>query len=183
MSRGFGHLALAVAVGALAACGSKDGADEGPKPVEEVKQEAAKLERPEPGEYRQTVDILEMDIPGMPKQAAEQMKSAMKASQQNTFCLSKEDADKGYRDMFRDMGKGKECSFSRFDVDGGRLDAQMNCQSQQQGKMTMVLNGTVTTQGSDVTVAMDMSGQPAPMSTMKMKMHLTTTRVGECKAN
>ena len=111
------------------------------------------------------------------------MKSAMKASQQTTFCLSKEDADKGYRDMFRDMGKGKECSYSKFDVDGGRLDAQMDCQSQQQGKMTMALNGTVTTQGSDVTVAMDMSGQPAPTPTMKMKMHLTTTRVGECKAS
>ncbi|HUD28632.1 MAG TPA: DUF3617 domain-containing protein [Novosphingobium sp.] len=176
---GFAALALALA---LAGCGSKDEAGDGaPKSTEQVKQEAAKLVRPEPGEYRQVVEITRMEVPGMPAEAAEQMKSAMKATQEGTFCLTKADADRGFKDMFNDVGKGNQCTYSRFDVDGGTLDAQMECQSQQQGKATMKMNGTVSEQGSDITVAMDTTGGPPPMGTMKMTMHMTTTRLGDCK--
>lgn len=182
-----GPLTLALAL-ALAGCGSKDDAAKGgaandgaPKSAEQVKQEAAKLDRPEPGEYRQVTEITGLEVPGMPKEMAEQMKSAVKASQEGTFCLTQADADKGFKDMFNDIGKGNQCTYSKFDVDGGNLDAQMECQSQQQGKAVMKLKGTVTDKGSDVTVAMDTTGGPPPMGTMKMTMHMTTTRLGDCK--
>lgn len=173
-------LILAVGIGALAACGPKS---DGPKDVEEVKEEAAKLQTPEPGQYRQTMEMTEFEVPGMSKEAAEQMKSMMKASQVSTFCLTKADAEKGFRDMFKDIGKDQQCSYSKFDVDGGTLDAQMDCQAKGQGKAAMKLNGTVTRTGSDVTVAMDMTGQPAPMQSMKMTMHVASQRLGECTAS
>ncbi|MEE4454525.1 DUF3617 domain-containing protein [Novosphingobium resinovorum] len=167
---------------ALAGCGSKEDASDGAtRSVEDVQKEAAKLDTPEAGEYRQVVEITRFEVPGMPKEAAEQMKTMMTAGQQSTICLTKEDAEKGYRDMFRNVGKGDQCSYSKFDVDGGRLDAQMDCQSPQQGKAVMKLNGTVRNDGSDVTVDMDMTGGQAPMRSMKMTMHLTTTRLGDCK--
>ncbi|WP_232493033.1 DUF3617 domain-containing protein [Novosphingobium kaempferiae] len=177
-----GRIMIAAAAAlALAACGSKDDtAAEGPKSAEAVKQEAAKLETPDPGEYKQTVEITRFEVPGMPKEAADQMKAMMTAKQESTLCLTKADAEKGYRDMFKGVGKGNECSYSKFDVDGGRLDAQMDCQSAQEGKAVMKLKGTVSRDGSDVTVDMDTSGGTAPMGTMKMTMHLTTTRLGEC---
>jgi len=177
-----GPLALALAL-AIAGCGSKDTAKDGePKSAKEVQQEAAKLVRPEPGEYRQVMEIKSFDVPGMPKEAAEQMKGMMKAAQEGTFCLTKADADRGFKDMFNEVGKGNQCTYSKFDVDGGALDAQMECQSQQQGKAVMKMTGTVTAEGSDVTVAMDTTGGPPPMSKMKMTMHMTTTRLGDCKA-
>lgn len=177
MIAGFAAAAL------LAGCGGKDDAG-APKSQEEVKQEAAQLERPEPGEYRQVIEITKLEVPGMPAQAAQQMKAAMQSAKETTFCLTPADAEKGFRDMFKDIGRGKECSYSTFDVSGGRITAQMDCKAEpgsaEQGSMTMKLAGTVTSQGSDVTVDMDMKGQPAPMPSMTMAMHLTTKRLGEC---
>ena len=174
--------AAGLAALALAGCGSKDGRKDGtPRSIEDVKQEAAKLDKPLPGEYRQVMEITGLEVPGMPKDAADQMKAAMKAAQEGTFCLTKADADKGFKDMFNDVGKGNRCTYSRFDVEGGTLDAQMECRSQQQGKAVMKMKGTVGEKGSDVTVAMDTTGGPPPMGTMKMTMHMTTTRLGDCK--
>lgn len=192
MKAGFRIMATAgaaLAALALAGCGSKDDAGKGePKSVEEVKQEAAKLEKPEPGEYRQDVQITKFEIPGLPAQAAEQMKAAMETTQKGTFCLTQADADKGFKDMFNNVGKGNQCTYSKFDVDGGTLDAQMECKSppqgaQQVGTAAIKLNGTVNAKGSDVTVAMDMNGGPPPMGTMKMTMHMVTTRLGDCKGS
>lgn len=180
----FGIMATAaIGVLALAGCGSKeeDAGQGGPKSAAQVREEAGKLERPEPGEYRQQVEITSLEVPGMPASAAEQMKSAMKATQDGTFCLTKADAERGYEDMFNGIGKGNHCSHSKFDVDGGQLDAQMECQSQQQGKAVMKVKGTVAKDGSNVTVVMDTTGGPPPITTMKMTMQLTTTRLGDCK--
>lgn len=173
-------LGFAGAMLSLGGCGSKEEAS-GPKSMEEVKQEAAQLERPEPGQYKQTVEITRLEVPGMPKEAAEQMKAMMTASQESVICLTKEDTDKGYRDMFKDVGKGNQCSYSRFDVDGGKLDAQMDCASAQEGTATMKINGSVSPGGSDVTIDMDVKGGQQPMGNMKMTMHMTTQRVGDCK--
>ncbi|MFT4053540.1 MAG: DUF3617 domain-containing protein [Novosphingobium sp.] len=178
-----GSIMIAVAGAlALAGCGSKDdeGAGGAAKSVEEVKQEAAKLDTPQPGQYRQTVEITRLEMPGMPKAAADQMKTMIAAKQDSTICLTRADAEKGYRDMFRGVGKGNECAYSKFDVDGGRLDARMDCQSADAGKSTMLLKGTVRRDGSDVTVDMDTTGGPEPTGSMKMTMHLTTTRLGDC---
>ncbi|MFC0683389.1 DUF3617 domain-containing protein [Novosphingobium clariflavum] len=169
----------------LAACSSKEPKSGEPKSMDEVKEEAAQLQRPKPGQYMQKVEITKMDVPGMPSEAAEQMKTMMAKGQVNQFCLTQAEADKGYRDMFDGIGRGRECSYSRFEVDGGKLDAQMDCKSSgqgadNQGTATIKLAGTVGEQGSDVTVDMDMSGGPAPMGQMKMAMHMTTQRVGDC---
>lgn len=173
-------LGFAGAVLSVGACGSKE-EDSKPKSMEEVKQEAAKLDRPEPGQYKQTIEITRLDVPGMPKEAAEQMKAMMTASQESLICLTKADTEKGFRDMFKGMGKGNQCSYSRFNVDGGKIDAQMDCASPQEGTATMKINGTVTPGGSDVTIDMDTKGGQQPMSNMKMTMHMTSERVGDCK--
>ncbi|QDK34706.1 MULTISPECIES: DUF3617 domain-containing protein [Sphingomonadaceae] len=165
---------------ALAACGSKEQKSGEPKTMDEVKEEAAQLQRPRPGQYTQKVEITKMDVPGMPSEAAAQMKTMMAKGQVNQFCLTQAEADKGYRDMFDGIGKGRECSYSRFEVDGGKLDAQMECKSADQGTARIQLAGTVSDQGSDVTVDMNMSGGPAPMGEMKMAMHMTTARLGDC---
>lgn len=175
------HKAMVVAAMALplAGCGS----DNGPKTAEEVKQEAAQIAQPTPGEYRNKIEITRLDVPGMPPEAAEQMKAMMKAAQENTVCLTKAQTDKGFKDMFKDIGKGDQCTYTKFEVDGGKLDAQMDCNSAQGAKSTMKMNGTVSSTGSDVTVMMDTSGGPPPMSEMKMTMHAVSERIGECKAS
>lgn len=172
-------LALALSLGG---CGSREEAeDTGPKTMAQAQEEAKKLERPEPGQYKQTVEITKMEVPGMDAKQAEQMKGMMQAGQEHTFCLTSEEADKGFKDMFDEVGKGGECSYSRFDVSGGTLDAVMNCKSQAEGQAKITLHGKVEGQGSDVTVGIEQSGSAMPMGNMKLAMHMTTQRIGDCK--
>lgn len=176
---------------ALSACGSKEEAggdaattseEGGPKSIDELQAEAAKLERPEPGKYKQTVEILQMEIPGLPKQAQDQMAAMQPKTQVSEICLTANDAEEGFKDMFKDLGKGGECTYDKFDVSGGKLDARMTCNIPGQGRAVMLVNGAATTTGSDVTVSMEMSGGSSPMGNMKMKMHMTSERVGDCTA-
>lgn len=177
-------LGLAGAALSLAACGSKEAAQEkatGPKSIEDVQKEAGKLQRPEPGQYKQTVEITNFEVPGMSKEAAERMRAMMTARRDTLICLTKEDSEKGFKDMFNNIGKGSQCSYSHFDVDGGKIDAQMDCASPQGGTATMNLAGAVTPGGSDVVVDMNVKGGKQPMGDMQMTMHMTTERVGDCK--
>lgn len=173
----------------LAGCGAKDDtkepvAGEG-KSQAEIRQEAAKLDKPRPGRYTQTSEVKQIDIPGLPQQLADQMKSTLQKSQVSDFCLTSAEAEKGYRDMFHDVGQGRECTYSRFDVDGGKLDAQMECSSKEGGKAVLTLDGVVAEDASDITVKMDMSGgsiggSPAA-GQMKMTMQVKTRRIGDCQ--
>lgn len=166
----------------LGGCGSGNEA-ESPKSMAEVKQEAAKLVHPQPGQYKQIVEIRQIDIPGMPKEAAERMKAMMETRQDREFCLSKDEADKGFRDMFDRVGKQDDtCTYAKFDVDGGTLDARMECKAGQGATGTIDLHGTVGETASDITMAMDVSGGSAPMGNMKMKMHMSLQRMGACKS-
>ncbi|MCJ2180581.1 DUF3617 domain-containing protein [Novosphingobium album (ex Hu et al. 2023)] len=171
----------------LAACGSKEeapgestAASGETRSADDVAHEAAKLNRPKPGSYKQTIEILDMEIPGLPKEAAGQMKAMTGKPQVQTICITDADTEKGYKEMLQNVGKGGDCTYSKFDVAGGRLDAQMHCKTEGQGEATMTMNGTVSETGSDVMVGMDVTGGQQPMGAMKMKMHLTTERVGDC---
>ncbi|MCA1661444.1 MAG: DUF3617 domain-containing protein, partial [Novosphingobium sp.] len=74
MTRTLAPLALFAALAGLTAC---DGADKGPKTMEEAKQEAAQMERPEPGQYKQSTKITRFDVPGAPKEMVEQIRKMM----------------------------------------------------------------------------------------------------------
>ena len=85
--------------------------------------------------------------------------------------------------MLKDVRKDSECSYSRFEVNGGKLDAQMDCKAAGQGQMVMKLAGTLGRDRSDVTMDVGPVGSPAPGQGMKMTMRLTTTRLGDCPAS
>ena len=154
---------VAASMLALAACGSQDNAsqqasDGASQSAKEMQRAAAALETPEPGQYQHAVEITALEMPGMPPEAANQMKAGMSAQQAATICVTKEEAERGYRDMFKDLGKGGECAYSKFDVSGGKLDARMECQSSDNGKLVMTFNGTVKRESADIIANMDVTG-------------------------
>lgn len=169
--------AAALAVLSLSACGKSD---TGPKSMEEAKQEAAKLDRPKPGQYSQKMQVTKFEVPGAPPQMAAQMQAAMGQAQEHSFCLTEEMAGKGFRDMFDKVGKDGACKYDRFDVSGGKLDAVLQCQNARDGKGTITMTGTVTPEGSDVTVTIDQQGGQPPMGNAKIGMHLVSQRTGDC---
>lgn len=181
MTTTFRLAAAMLALGALAGCDKAgDSGAGGPKSMEQAKQEAAKLERPKPGLYKQTMTITKFEIPGAPPAAAAQMQAAMSKAQEHEFCMTAEMANQGFRDMFDKVGKNGACKYDRFEVSGGRIDALLHCQNAAEGKGTITMAGTVGEDGSDVTVAVDQQGGRTPMANAKIAMHMVSQRVGEC---
>lgn len=174
-----GSAALALAVLALAGCNQ---ADKGPKTMEEAKEEAAKLERPKPGQYTQTMTITRFEVPNAPPGMAEQLKGAMGQNQTTDFCLTEEMSKQGFEEMFKELGKDGECKYQRFDVSGGKLDALLQCESKAEGKGTIALSGNVGDEGSDVTVKIDTVNPASPMGSTAITMQMVSKRTGECPA-
>lgn len=174
-------LAAAISALSLAACGSADdaGADAaGGLSSEEVADRASEAIRLEPGQYRSTAELVRIDIPGAPAQVVEMMKRSM--SGQNTtseYCLTPEDAANGYEEMAKNSADG-ECSFARFDVDGGDIDAEMVCRNVNGENARMTLDGTGTSTSSDMTMTMEMT--IPEMGTGTMVMRARHQRIGDC---
>ena len=167
----------------LAACGSKPEVDMKNASVEEVAAEVGKAGVTEEfiraGKWQTKVTMEDIDIPGMPVRAQEQMKSVF-AKQQNVtvdYCVSPEEARRPGGKFF--TGKeSKDCRYDRFTMSGGKVDAVMRCQGQGSGSMTMTMTGTYTPDSSTTRSEMVISG--GREGNMTMKAVAEAHRVGEC---
>lgn len=173
-----------VVLALLAATGcKKETAPSGPKSMAEAAAESAALPRPLPGLYRSAIELVSMEAPGLPPQMVEQMKRSVAArSSGQEFCLTAEEAAKGYEERVKKLAGRPECSFDHYNAAAGTLDAQLTCKGEQGMKSVMTMKGTMTPQGSDVTMAMDQTGSKLPGGGMKMTMHVKSERIGECPA-
>ncbi|MGD9665785.1 MAG: DUF3617 domain-containing protein, partial [Novosphingobium sp.] len=156
-----GHLSVAlplVALAALAGCGKS--ADDKPKSVDEVMEEAKAMEKPEPGKYKSSVKVLDFEVPGIPAEQAAQMKQMMSgvASESHEFCLKPEDVEKGFEEMVRKTAEDK-CTFDKFDASANAIDAKMTCEMEQGMASTIAMNGTTTPTKSVMTMDVE---QKAP---------------------
>ena len=164
---------------ALAAC---DQPDEGPKSMEQAKAEASQLQRPDPGQYKQTTRITKFEVPGAPPEMVAQIRTMMEGQGGNlTYCLSKADTEKGFEEMFRKGAQG-DCKYDRFDASANTIDAIMTCNSGEGGSAKMTMNGTVSATGSKVTVNVEQNNAKSPMGNANIAMELDTKRIGDCPA-
>ena len=165
---------------ALASCGGgqPDETSGGDISITEA-AERAKMSaiKPQPGQYRVTMEVLEISIPGAPANIVEMMKETM-AGSTHEYCLTQEDVDKGFEKMARQSQDNDDCSFERFDVNGGDFDAKMVCNVEGQGRTTMTMEG----KGTPTSSVMDMrlTGQAGGMGEMNMHMKATHERIGDC---
>ena len=165
---------------ALAACGGDTPAQEEPGDIS--MGEAAEMaegggSKPRAGQYKVTIEIVEVNIPGAPAGTADMMKDMM-AGRSHEYCLTQENVDKGFEEMAKQSQEGADCSFRRFDIDGGSFDAEMVCNVEGQGAMTMTMDG----EGSATRSVMDMTmkGNMGGMGDMTMRMKSTHERIGDC---
>ena len=185
MKRLIGGTLMGLAALTLAGCGSgnESGNGAGNAPTAEQVQEAAKsISRPTPGEYRQTVEITRFEVPGMSEEQAEQFRTMLANVPDKTFCLTEEEANKGFKDMLDSLPGDSECSYSRFDVDNGRLDAQMECKDASGATAKATMAGTINPQGSEVRMDIEQTIPGAGDQKSLMSMHARTTRLGDCKS-
>ena len=167
---------------ALASCGKEE-----KKSVtrDEVIAEAGELAQPLPGQYETRVTMLDFSIPGLPDDQAEKIKGMMGnvGNQTSSYCLTPEEAKKGFEESVRKMGQGQgglKCDFSKFDVDGAKIAAEMTCSGQQGMTSEMKLDGTATTKSTSMRMAMTQKAAMIPGGEMRMEMQMDSRRTGDC---
>lgn len=167
---------------ALAACGSEP---DQPKTAEEVVAAADKLVKPRPGLYRNSAEIVEFEIPGIPPEQAARMRdmAAGLQGEQTTQCLTQAEADEGFRRVVKELGEGQNgitCSFSRFDASGNDLDAALACSAPGGDDAEMTIEGTVEEERSRMRMEMNQQSDTIPGGEMRMTMEVVSERIGDC---
>lgn len=170
---------------ALAACGGGTSADadgDGEITMAEAAASTEGMVKPQPGKYRATVEFVDVEMPGAPKQVQDMMRGMFdRGPQTHEYCLTAEEAEKGFEEMARQAREDdSSCSFEKFDADGGRIDAVMNCNAEGQGAARMTMQGTGGETSSQMTMTMDAEGPDGQTMTMTMKS--SQERIGDCDA-
>lgn len=174
---------------ALAACGGEGGggtsADtdgDGEITMAEAAASAEDMVRPQPGQYRATVEFVDVEVPNAPQQVQDMMRSMFdRGPQSHEYCLTKEEAEKGFEEMTRQAQEGdSDCSFEKFDASGGSIDAIMNCNAGEDGTARMTITGTGTETSSEMRMRMEAQG-PGGQS-MTLTMNSKQERIGDCDA-
>lgn len=177
------YVLLATATAALAACGSPDADADGDGEISmsEAAEVSKDMIKPEPGKYRATVEMVDVEVPGAPKEVQDMMKRMISVgAQTHEYCLTKEDAEKGFEEMARQAQDNEDCSFEKFEAAGGNIDAIMNCEREGEGVARMTMKGTGTATSSDMTMTMDAKAPDGKSMTMTMKSN--QERIGDCDA-
>jgi len=149
--------------------------------AEKVRQAAGNDMLIEPGKWQTKINVLDVDIPGMPPQVAQQMKQTMANVQGHSYdtCLTEADVKRPKEDFF--AGKNNDCRYDHFTMSGGKIDAALRCEAKSSGTMNMTINGTYSRDSYEATMAMDMSG--GPKGGMKMRSHSESHRIGACSGD
>ena len=176
---------LIACAGALAACNKSPQVNEKNASVAEVAQKVRERAGDQsvirPGLWQSKVTIDQFDVPGMPPEMAQRMKTMMAERQEHSFetCLTAEDVKRPKEDFF--AGKNNECRYEHFTMDGGKIDAAMQC-GKGDSSQTMQMAGTYSPDSYQMQTSMKMAAGQGPEAGMSMKMRVEARRIGACAA-
>lgn len=147
--------------------------------VREVGGDSAMTVRP--GQWESSVELESIDIPGMPPQAAAQMKKTMASvATGHKSCLTEEQARRPKEDFF--AGTESNCRYDKFSMGGGKMTGTMRCTSPQGGGTQLIeFNGTYGPEYYRMRMASTVEGA-SPAGPMKMVMNMASKWVGDCDA-
>jgi hypothetical protein len=170
---------LSVALLSAAACNSGPEVSAENASAEDVAKEVAEAGGAgsfvSPGKWESKLTLLEMSMPGMPPEAAAQMKKTVGTST-HLSCLTAEQARRPKEDFF--AGANKNCRYDRFSMGQGKIDAVMNCKDAQSSQ-TMVMAGTYSANAYAMTMTAT-GAQAGAADGMKMRMSVEAKRLGAC---
>jgi hypothetical protein len=180
------HVALLIACALpLAACNKSPQVNEKNASVAEVAQKVREVGGDQsfvrPGLWQSKVTIDQLDIPGMPADMAQRMKTMMaeKPDQGCETCLTPQDVKRPKEDFF--AGKNNECRYEHFTMGGGKIDAAMRC-GDKEGAQEMQMAGTYSPDSYQMQTSMKVRAEGSSQGAMQMKMRIEAQRVGECSA-
>lgn len=177
----YSHILPLAAVLVLAGCsGSEDAADAGNE-AEEMAAAAEDGPTPQAGQYRTTMELIELSIPDAPPEMAQAMQQGFGegAQEAKTYCVTPEQAAQATsrEEMLKNLADSN-CTVDRFDQSGGRIDAALTCSGDGMMSGEVLLAGTMSETGSDMEMSFKMQIPQAGEATMRMRM--VSERIGDC---
>ena len=131
-----------------------------------------------PGRWEGQMTVQEIDMPGLPPEAREQMKAQMGSGRSFTSCITEEDV-KQQKAFFTGEQDDKSCKYDHFTMENGKVSALLKCDRGEEGRMEMTMNGDYAPDRYRMEMASKAEGG-APMGAMTMKMMVEAKRVGAC---
>jgi hypothetical protein len=116
-----------------------------------------------------------LDIPGLPPEMAGHGSGLTTTSE---HCLTEAEVEKGYEALVK-QGQDGECSYEKFELAGGEIDAVMVCNAQgREARMAMTGTTTPTTADLEASMAMEFDG----VGKGTMRFTAKHERMGDCPA-
>lgn len=133
----------------------------------------------EAGNWANEVEIVKLEMPGMPPEVQQSMKAMMASSGAVNYCLTPEEAKKDDLDslLAEGPGNGGECKWTKKNINGKNVDVAGTC-TQNGQSAELAMTGTIESKQSDMTIttkAQAPNGQP-----MEMVMRVKSKRTGAC---
>lgn len=147
--------------------------------TDEVLAEAAKLPPHVPGQYRTTLELLEIEGPGDAKELATLRQSMSKEELDNSkACDSPEEspASAGV-ELVQEILEDR-CIFDQFNVVGDTVSIIAQCPADNDVSGRVKLNGRIAAESMDLLITVEQ--QDSDKRPMRMKMRARTERVGAC---
>ena len=164
----------------LAACSDEP---EEPKSMTDVEAEAEKLAKRTPGLYRTTTEVLETSVDGLGPEQADRAEGRTKTGQEvSESCLTKEDADKGVKEMLLALSQPDlqaQCDFTEFSVDGDDVNAKISCDGPLGTGGKVAMDGQV--KAESLNLNLDMNVNASLMGEFAVKMKIQSERIGPCQ--
>lgn len=176
-------LLVSVAAICLIAGCSDQGADkngDGKITSEEVAQEMNRVTL-EPGEWENTVEIVDVKIDGLPEGTPAGIMDRMKGQVTTSkSCITEEQAKNPGAQFFAAQ-KETNCDVKKFNMSGGAVSSEMTCTNMggAPGNMTMAMDGQYGPSSYDMT--MNMNGGAGGMK-MNISAKSNGKRIGSCPA-
>lgn len=135
----------------------------------------------EAGNWVNEVELVKLDVPGMPPEMKEGMTQMMAAATNTNFCLTPEEAAKSDLESLLESSAGPagECTWTKKDVNGANVDVVGSCVQNGQ-KADLAMKGTLESKRSDMTITT--KAQMPDGKQMEMVMRVKSKHTGACTA-
>jgi hypothetical protein len=166
----------------LAGCGKPDveAKNASAAEVAEKVRAAGADVRMKPGKWAMTAVVEKVEMPGMPPEMAAAFSNTSGQETKFESCLTQAEADRPAGKFFGGDKNG-DCTYERFTMSGGKIDARANCKigAMQQ---TIAMNGQFGEEQFSLRQSVETDGPPGSTGKMKATVRIDSRRVGECDA-
>lgn len=127
----------------------------------------------QPGQYRTTVTMLELSIPGMSSQPINTAPTVTES------CVTSSDIADFAQNGMNNGDSGSTCTQNSMNTAGGRIQGESTCTGPE-GTRTVRMDGTYSANRMDMEISSSSDVPGAGVSTMRMRM--ASERIGDCPA-